>query len=39
MIEIRQLEYLLVLADTQSIHKAADVLYISQPTLSIALKN
>lgn len=38
MIDVKCLEYIVVLANVRSIHKAADVLYISQPALSNALK-
>lgn len=38
MIESKYFEYIIVLANVGSIHKAADVLYISQPALSNSLK-
>ena len=38
MLETKHLEAILALAQTGSFHKAADMLYISQPALSTALK-
>lgn len=38
MIDIKYLEYMVVISNVRSIHKASEVLYISQPALSNALK-
>lgn len=38
MFDIKYLEYIIVLANVKSIHKAADILYITQPALSNSLK-
>lgn len=38
MIDIKYLEYMVVLSNVRSIHKASEILYISQPALSNALK-
>lgn len=38
MIDTKYFKYLIVLANVRSLHKAADLLYISQPALSVALR-